>query len=66
MAYIDIIGIYVMIGIAWALWLEYFTTRNLKEPYNKPWNNTERMFHLTLWPATLLVFVHNFLKDLFR
>jgi hypothetical protein len=62
----DKICLYILLGAAWALWLEYFTTKNLEEPYNKPWNNTERVLHFTLWPVTLLVFVHNFLKDLFR
>jgi len=66
MVYIDMIGIYVMIGIVWAIWLEFFTTRNLSEPYNKPWVNSERVLHVTLWPITLTVFLYNFFKDLFE
>jgi hypothetical protein len=66
MVYIDTIGTYLMIGICWALWLEFFTTRNLSPPYNKPWVNKERMFHTTLWPFTLIVFLYNFLRDIFK
>ena len=66
MTNIDIICTYIVLGCAWALWLEYFTVKNLEEPYNQPWTNTERVFHCTLWPVTLIVFIHNFLKDLFR
>jgi len=62
----NILLLYIILGGLWAYWLEYFTTENLEEPYNKPWNNTERLFHWALWPVTLLVFVHNFFKDLFR
>lgn len=62
----DSIILYTLLGCSWALWLEYFTTRNLETPYNKPWSNTERILHCTLWPVTLIVFIHNFIKDLFR
>ena len=56
---------YLLIGAIWAMWLEYYTTRNLDHPYNLPWALLERLFHVTLWPYSLGLFVFTFVKDIF-
>jgi|11_taG_2_1085331.scaffolds.fasta_scaffold01718_2 hypothetical protein len=66
MTNIDIICTYIVLGCAWALWLEYFTTKYLDDPYNRPWSSSERAIQIAFWPITLLVFLHNFFKDLHR
>ena len=66
MQYLEIMLIYFFIGCLWAIWLEGFTTRNLQEPYNRPWVNGERVIQIFFWPATLAVFLYSFFRDLFE
>jgi uncharacterized SAM-binding protein YcdF (DUF218 family) len=66
MQYLEIMLIYFFIGCLWAIWLEGFTTRNLEDPYNRPWVNGERVVHIFFWPVTLAVFLCSFLSDLFK
>lgn len=57
---------YLVLGGAWSFWLEYFTINQLEHPWNQPWSNLERAFHITLWPYSLGVFLYAFLKDFFE
>lgn len=63
---LEILLLYVLIGCFWAIWLENFTTKYLDDPYNRPWSSSERTIQIAFWPITLLVFLHNFFKDLLR
>jgi len=56
------IWIYLLIGIAWAYWLERFTTGELEEPYNSKWTIAERVFHIALWPINLSIFLYSLYK----
>jgi len=53
---------YVLVGILWSLWLEYYTVRSLQMP---DWIWRERFFHIIFWPISLSIFVYTFLKGLF-
>lgn len=57
------IGYYIMIGLIWAGWLEWFTCNNLEEPYNQDWQVFERVFHVCLWPVSLSIFLYHIIKD---
>ena len=45
------------------MWLEYYTTKNLEGAYGSPWVFLERVFHITLWPISLLTFVYALIKE---
>ena len=62
---ITIISLYVIGGAVWSGWLEYFTTNKLDHPYNTPWVNGERLYHIALWPFSFSVFVYGVLKEVF-
>ena len=66
MIFLHSISLYITIGIIWSIWLESFTTRVLQAPYNQPWTNSERLFHITLWVYSFGVFIYNFVKDYFK
>jgi len=53
--------IYLLIGVLWTWWLEWYTTNNLEEPYGKKWIWRERIFHTFLWPISLGIFIYNLL-----
>lgn len=51
--------IYLIIGLLWSLWLEYFTTNNLDtQTLGRPWLWRERIFHTVLWPWSLGTFIY--------
>lgn len=60
------ISIYTIIGLIWASWLEYFTTNKLEGKYGQPWQGSERVFHITLWPYSLGTFIYGFFKEFFK
>ena len=55
--------IYLMIGVAWTWWLEWFTTTTLEGKYGQPWEVKERLFHSLLWPYSLGTFVYAAVKE---
>lgn len=54
--------VYLGLGVLWAWWLEYYTTKYLSDVIDTEWKWAERFFHILLWPATL----GHFLITLFR
>ena len=54
---------YFLIGAIWSMWLEYYTTKNLEGAYGSPWVFLERVFHIGLWPISLLTFIYAFIKE---
>lgn len=50
---------YIIIGLCWTGWLEWFSTNELEYPYNMQWTFKERFFHISLWPISLTVFLYN-------
>lgn len=50
---------YVVVGLVWCLWLEYFTTKNGMGT----WVLRERLFHIALWPVSLAIFIIEFIKE---
>lgn len=58
------IGLYMIIGLIWCGWLEYYTTEQLKGFLGRPWIWRERFFHTLLWPISLGTFILEFLKGL--
>lgn len=57
---------YFFIGAIWGMWLEYYTTKNLDGVYGASWAFLERVFHITLWPVSLIVFIYAFVKEVNR
>jgi|9_EtaG_2_1085328.scaffolds.fasta_scaffold12084_5 hypothetical protein len=55
--------IYIILGLIWSLWLEYYTTSYIQGEYGSDWSWFERVFHLTLWPYSLIVFLYNLFKS---
>jgi hypothetical protein len=47
---------YILIGVAWSAWLEWYSTSQLDYPYNSPWTIKERLFHILLWVVSFSVF----------
>ena len=54
---------YIIIGLMWCAWLEYYTTKH-QLPEARDWSTRERLFNTLLWPVSLGVFVITFLKQL--
>ena len=55
---------YILIGLIWCAWLEYYTTKHEVMPDNRPWTLRERLFNIMLWPVSLCVFVATFINNL--
>lgn len=55
---------YFLIGVIWACWLEYFTTKHLEGPYGEDWKGRERLFHITLWPYSLGAFIYGIVEEM--
>lgn len=58
--------IYLIIGCIWAFWLEYYTTNEVNGPMGRPWIMRERLFHLLLWPFSLLTFITEIIRQLWK
>lgn len=56
--------IYLIIGLSWAFWLEYFTTNYLEGDYGEDWKGTERLFHILIWPYSLGAFLYGVIKEI--
>ena len=55
---------YLVIGLIWCFWLEWYTTNHVEGTMGKEWVWRERIFHTVLWPLSLSVFLYNFFKQL--
>lgn len=55
--------IYLMLGLLWCCFLEYYTTSNLEGKLAQPWSWFERIFHTILWPYSLGVFLFHMFKN---
>ena len=65
MMIIEIGSLYIALGCIWTLWLEHYTTNELDPPYNQPWSNRARFFHVFIWVGSFGVFVYTLIKDFF-
>jgi len=50
---------YLLVGLFWCGWLEYYTTMVMNL---RPWILNERIFHAFLWPISIGVFLYNLFK----
>lgn len=50
---------YLIIGLIWTGWLEWFTTTKLTGKLSTPWVMYERLYHICLWPYSFAVFIYN-------
>ena len=55
--------IYLMLGLLWCCFLEYYTTSNLEGKLAQSWSWFERIFHTILWPYSLRVFLFHMFKN---
>ena len=60
------IAVYLLIGMIWAEWLEWFCMKNFTGTLGKPFGIKEKWTQLLLWPIFVLIFVYNFLDDVFK
>ena len=51
---------YLCLGMVWGSWLEWFTTSRQIGP---PWDSTERIRNVFLWPIIFAVFIYYLLFD---
>jgi hypothetical protein len=51
---------YLLVGVCWCWWLEYYTTDRI---LLRPWIWRERFFHTLLWPLSLSIFVYNLFNN---
>jgi hypothetical protein len=57
--------IYIIIGLVWTVWLEYYTTTHLDiESSGMKWSFRERIVQIVLWPFNVSVFIITFIKGL--
>jgi len=56
---------YILPGVFWAGFLEWFTTTKLEGIFGQPWKMPERLMHSFFWPLSFLKFAIEFLKGLF-
>lgn len=56
---------YILIGLLWCWWLEYYTTKHNLPEAAKGWTNRERVFNILCWPVSFSIFVITFFKGLF-
>lgn len=57
---------YLVMGVTWTAWLEWYTTRNLEGMLGRDWAIRERIFHCMLWPYSLGIFILEFIKQLLK
>ena len=57
---------YLIIGIVWTLFLEYMTTESSYTVKAVNWTNRERLVQLAIWPYSMVVFIIEFLKGLWK
>lgn len=58
--------VYIIIGLIWAGWLEYYTTSTATELLNRSWTWFERIFHTLFWFISMGVFVYTFITEYFK
>ena len=56
---------YILIGLFWCFWLEYYTSGNESVELNGEWTMRERAFHTLVWPFSLSIFLYEFFRNLF-
>ena len=56
--------IYILIGLVWTAWLEYYTTRNLDGELGSEWSNKERIAQCALWPINVTIFIVAFFRGM--
>ena len=56
---------YIIPGLLWAAWLEWFATTKLEGQFADSWLMAERIMHTFLWPVSFLKFAIEFFKGLF-
>lgn len=54
--------VYLLIGVLWSMFLEYYTTTHFQGPIGEPFNWRERTFHIGAWPLSLGYFVYTWIK----
>ena len=60
---IDSLSIYICVGIIWAVAFEYFCINKLEEPYNAPFVNRERLWHVLVWPFNAGLFLYHLILE---
>ena len=58
------ISLYLIPGMIWAGFLEYYTTQKLEGELAKDWSWPERLFHCIMWPLSLTIFIIAFIQEI--
>ena len=57
---------YILIGLMWAIFLEFLTS---KETFDSPkidWTNRERVVQVFIWPVSMVIFIVEFLRNIWK
>lgn len=55
---------YIIIGVMWMLWIEYYTTTNTEGKEIERWRWRERIIHMMLWPILLGRFIYVYVQQI--
>lgn len=55
--------IYLVLGVIWSAWLEWYTTTYLDGEEGSPWRMSERIVQILLWPYLLGYFLSEIYKN---
>ena len=50
---------YIIAGLLWSVWLEWYTTRYLEAE----WNYRTRIVHILFWPIHFIIFIITLIKN---
>lgn len=57
---------YMLVGLIWAVFLEYLTSKDTFDSPKIEWGNRERVVQVFIWPISMLVFIIEFFKGLWK
>lgn len=57
---------YILIGLIWTLFLEFLTSRDSHFSESMEWSNRERVVQTFIWPVSVIIFLIEFFRGLWR
>ena len=53
--------LYLIVGLVWSMFLEYYTTKYFEGPIGESFNWRERTFHIAAWPLSFGYFIYTWI-----
>lgn len=57
---------YILIGVAWSIFIEYLTSKDSYFTESVEWTTRERLVQTFIWPVSVVIFLIEFFKGLWR